>query len=73
MVTVIVRFWPKEAEMSQEQQEIDRLCTAILQEKDTARLTKLVEQLNEALELRDRKRPAPTGANAVQKADRIES
>jgi hypothetical protein len=69
MVPLIVRFLAEEAKMSQEQQEIDRLCTAILQEKDTARLTKLVEQLNEALEVRDRKRPAPSAAKAVQKAD----
>lgn len=59
--------------MSQEQQEIERLCLAILREKDTATLTKLVEQLNEALERRDSKRPAAADAKAVPKADTSES
>jgi hypothetical protein len=42
--------------MSPEQQEIENVCIAILQEKDAVKLTKLVEHLNEMLELRDRER-----------------
>jgi len=40
---------------AEQHQEIDRLCIAVIHEKDPAKLTKLVEELNRFLELRERK------------------
>ncbi len=42
-----------------EQQEIDRLCLAVIREKDPTALTKLVAELNELLERRERKLDGP--------------
>ena len=42
---------------AEEQQEIDRLCRAVINEKNPAKLTELVEELNRVLELRERKLP----------------
>jgi len=41
-----------------EQQVLDRLCRAVIDEKDPAKLTPLVEKLNEFLAARERK-PVP--------------
>lgn len=37
------------------QQEIDPLCVAVIHEKDPVKLTKLIAELNELLERRERK------------------
>ena len=39
----------------EERQEIERLCQAVIHEQDPAKLTKLVAELNELLEQRERK------------------
>ena len=39
-------------ERENQQREIERLCLAVINEKDPAKLTKLVEALNEILERR---------------------
>jgi hypothetical protein len=40
---------------AEQQQEIEDLCRAVIHEKNPAKLTKLIAQLNELLERRDRK------------------
>jgi len=48
---------------TEEKQEIDRLCLAVIHEQNPARLTKLVSELNVLLEARDHAlvafKPAP--------------
>jgi len=41
---------------SDEKQEIDRLCLAVIREQDPDKLTELINELNRLLELRERKR-----------------
>ena len=55
--------------MSPEEQEIENLCVAIIHEQDPARFTKLVEKLNETLELRERKRVESVAANPSPKVE----
>ena len=40
-----------------EQQELERLCLAVIRERDPANLTTLVEELNKFLADKDRKTP----------------
>ena len=45
-----------------EQEELNRLCLAVVEEKDPAKLTKLVQDLNQFLERRELARKATAGA-----------
>ena len=40
-----------------EQKELDQLCQAVIQEKDSIKLTESVARLNEFLEQKERKKP----------------
>jgi len=42
-----------------EQEELDRLCRTVVDEKNSAKLTEAVTTLNEFLEERERKKPNP--------------
>jgi hypothetical protein len=58
--TFDARFSQKAAVMAtDEQQEIDRLCLAVIREKDATILTELVAELNKLLERRERKLDGP--------------
>ena len=50
-------------------EELERLCVAVIQEKDPAKFTKLVEALNQFLQRKEQARKASAGALCAKPSD----
>ena len=58
-----------EAMTANEQEQLERLCVAVIQEKDPAKFTKLVEALNQFLQGREQARKASAGPLCAKPSD----